>query len=117
MVKVSAHRLDRRITVQELTRTVSPSGAQIETWATAYEMSAEREPQSAVERFAADQTLAEVDTVFRTRYYPNLSRLDPKLYRVVYNDTAYNILGVLEIGRKEGLQIVCKSRGDTGNTP
>jgi len=108
-------RLDRQIEIEVVSYTTQPDGSQVETWAYLARCFAERETQGAMERFAAAQTIADVDTLWRIRWNDALMRvLDPKLHRIVYRDRAYNILGLIEIGRKEGVHIPCKSRGDTG---
>ena len=110
-----AGKLDRPITIEAVTYTTSGDGSQVESWAQIASCFAERESQSAMERFAAAQTIAEIDTLWRIRWNDDLMVvLDPKLHRIKYRDRAYNILGLVEIGRKEGVHIPCKSRGDTG---
>lgn len=111
-------KLDRRISIEAVSYTTAGDGSQIETWAEITTCFAERENQGATERFAASQTLADVDTLFRIRWDTWLvDRLNPKSHRIAYGDRTYNILGIAEIGRKEGLHIGCKSRGDAGGRP
>jgi SPP1 family predicted phage head-tail adaptor len=115
---VRAGRLDRQITIEAVTYTTADDGSQVESWATLTTCFAQRETQSAIERFAAAQTVAEVDTLWRIRWNNDLMQvLSPKLHRIVYRDQTYNILGLVEIGRKEGVHVPCKSRGDAGGTP
>lgn len=110
-----AGRLDRKVTIEAVSYSTADDGSQFETWTEFARVFAERETQGALERFAAAQTVADVDTLFRLRWSDTLmSVLSPKTHRIVYRDRAYNILGAFEIGRKEGVHVPCKSRGDSG---
>lgn len=106
--------------MQALTESRDPAGAGgvVSSWATVATISCEREGKGAFERYAADQRYAGVAMVFRTRYIdPGLLDFDPKVHRLVYRDRIYNVLGVEEIGRKEGMHIVCAARGDREGNP
>jgi hypothetical protein len=54
------------------------------------------------------QTVAEVEERFKIRYRKGLTPLD----RVVCNGITYDVLGVLEIGRREGWEILAKGRAE-----
>lgn len=111
-------KMDRRITVEKRTVTIGTDGGEIITWNKAYEKWAERETQSATERFITSERIADVNTLFRLRWDEEASRLiTPQDYRLVYRDRWYEILAVVEIGRREGMWIGCASRGDVGGVP
>jgi SPP1 family predicted phage head-tail adaptor len=83
-------------------------GEAVETWTTLATVWAEKIPVRGSERYAAMQTVAEVDTRFKIRYRTDVSPLD----RVVCNGITYDVLGVLEIGRREGWEILAKGRAE-----
>lgn len=111
-------KLDRRIAIEAVTYTTAGDGSQIETWGEIASCAAERESMGATETFAASQTFASVDVLWRIRWDDWLvARVQPKSHRITYGGRIFNILGVVEIGRKEGLHIPCAARGDDGARP
>lgn len=107
-----AGKLDRRVTIQVRSVAQNSVGEEVESWGTLAEVWAGIEPQQAIQRFAVNQLLSEVSQVFRVRWYEWGSTIDPNQHRLVYRDRVYDIQGVFEIGRREGLQIACKARQD-----
>ena len=101
-------RLDRRLTLQRKTATENDYGEPVETWTTLATVWAEKIPVRGFERYAAMQTVAEVDTRFKIRYRTDISPLD----RVVCAGTTYDVQGVLEIGRREGWEILARGRAE-----
>lgn len=114
---VRAGALDRQIELQKLTVTRTAAGEQVESWAHVRYMNAERSPLSVATLFASNQAFAEANTVWRVRFYPSFANLDVITNRVIYRDRIYKILGVQEIGRREGLYIITKSRDDSEGEP
>lgn len=111
-------KLDRRITIQVRTVVTDALGGETETWADEFPVWAERETQSATERFVTVQKVADVNTLFRIRWVENIANdVGPKTHRLTYRGRVYEILAVVEIGRREGMWIGCASRADTGGTP
>lgn len=104
---------DRRITLE--TKTVSRNGVgdEVETWATVSTLWAQRvEGSKVAERFAANQTFATVTTIFKVGYWPAYGLISPDTHRIVFDARIYNILGALEIGRKDGVELLCVARGE-----
>lgn len=101
-------RLDRRLTLQRKTATENDYGEPVETWTTIATVWAEKIPVRGAERYAAMQTVAEVDTRFKIRYRTDVSPLD----RVVCAGITYDVKGVLEIGRREGWEIYATARAE-----
>lgn len=99
-------RLDRRLTLQRRTLTENDYGEPVETWTTLATVWAEKIPVRGAERYASMQTVAEVEERFKIRYRKGLTPLD----RVVCDGITYDVLGVLEIGRREGWEILAKGR-------
>lgn len=112
-------KLDRRIIIQQATHSRDAVGADIETWDTWSQLpdglSAGLEPQSVTERFGSDQRFATCEMVMRIRWYPIIETLmNPKDFRVVYRDRVYALLGMQEIGRREGAWLLLTARTDRG---
>jgi SPP1 family predicted phage head-tail adaptor len=99
---LDAGRLDRRITLQVFTSTTDEYGEVIETWTDLAEVWAEVRPLRGVERVEAAQLAAQVDTRFTIRYRDDLA---PGRHRITYQGRRYNIQAVLELGRREALQL------------
>lgn len=107
-----AGRLDRRVTIEQLTETQNGVGETIKTWSTLATLWAERVPQGVVQKYNTQQQYAEVTAVFRIRWFPHASAISPELHRVVYRDRVYDVHGTEEIGRRDGLMILTAARAD-----
>jgi SPP1 family predicted phage head-tail adaptor len=105
---VRSGRLDRRLTLQRRTLIENDYGEPVETWTDLATVWAEKIPVRGAERYAAMQTVAEVEERFKIRYRKGLTPLD----RVVCAGTTYDVKGVLEIGRREGWEILAKGRAE-----
>ncbi|HON00634.1 MAG TPA: phage head closure protein [Acidobacteriota bacterium] len=101
-------RLDRRIKLQRKTVVENSYGEPIETWVDLATVWAEYLPARSVERYAATQMMAEVDTRWRIRYRTDLTPID----RLSYAGRLYDVTGVVEMGRREGLEIYSKARAE-----
>ena len=73
-----------------------------------YQEWAERLELRGDERYAATQMVAEADTRWRIRYRADLTPID----RLSYAGRIYDVTGVVEIGRREGLEIYSKARAE-----
>lgn len=111
-------KLDRRIALQVRTTSRDRFGEEIETWTFAANLWAEKEHRRTTERYADQQRYATAELVFRVRWFPLAETVAEnfKDYRILYKSREYNLLGLEEIGRKEGAHIVCKSRADMGGS-
>lgn len=103
-----AGRLDRRIELQKNSPTQNTAGEEVDNWTELYTVWAEVIPVRGSERYASQQDAAVIEEKFRIRY---LSDITPK-NRILYNSRIYDIKGVLEIGRREGLEIHAKARAE-----
>jgi head-tail adaptor len=119
-----AGRLDRLITIQRKTTTLSPSGEPIETWVT---ITARRHasiwtPQSGEESFANPQLVARQKVEWLIRWANDVAELSP-LDRFIYpalsggtpepqERNIYDIVAVHEYGRRRGLRVVTARRPD-----
>ena len=80
------------------------------TWSVFAEVWAEQVPLQGRELFAAQQVAARVDTRFRLRWRADVT---PEATRVVDADgRVFDIVSVLELGRREGLEVMATARGE-----
>ena len=101
---------DRRITLER--GGVSDDGfSQVETWEPLAEVWAEVDPISDGERWRAGEVGASVTHRFRIRYSTTVADLNPR-DRLTYEGRAFDIGGVKEMGRREGLEITASARAD-----
>lgn len=106
MSLVAAGTLDRRITLEQVSRTQNGKGEPIETWSTLAEVWAEAREPTGRELFAAEQRTAQIDRVFTLRWRDDLT---PD-HRIRYGGQIYDIDSIVEIGRKEGLKVHARVR-------
>jgi len=105
-------RLDRKITLQRFAyATDHASGEQVKVWSTLSSVWASKRDVSDSERVASAEVSAEIGTRFQIRWDSSWSSLNPK-DRVVSAGLIYDIVGVKEIGRREGLEISAIARAD-----
>lgn len=116
---VRSARLDRQITLQRFTTTLSDLGEPIETWNTLATRRAEYVPMQGTERYGGEQWIAKEQVEFRVRWDETIADLSP-LDRVIYppgEPTArntYDVMGVLEVGRHDHFRIMAARRSDVG---
>ena len=104
--------LDRRITLQRFTAiTDTASGEQVKVWSTLAARWASKRDVSDSERVASAEVSAEIGTRFVVRWSIAIEDLNPK-DRLIFEDRTYEIVGVKELGRREGLEISAISRAD-----
>jgi SPP1 family predicted phage head-tail adaptor len=103
---LKAGKLDRRITIQR----INDTGDSNDTWSDVAVLWATKRDVRATERFAERQTIAEIDVVFTIRY-PSFP-ISPDKNRVAYGGRTYDITGVTEVGRREGLELSAVARAE-----
>lgn len=108
--------LDRYVTIEKLTESRDNLGGVVETWSTVANIWCKRAPNGIMESFLAQQRFAAADMIFETRWYSWAPQLDPKTNRFVYRERIYELLGAEEIGRKDGLHLIGKTRTDLGGS-
>lgn len=108
---LAAGRLDRRITLQRATATQDGvSGEQVLTWADDMTLWASVEPLAGSELFRAQQLEAKADTRFRIRYRTGVTPVET--LRISYGGRVYDLRSVVELGRREGLEILAEARAE-----
>lgn len=112
---MDAGRLDRRVTLQRATTAADAYGERVQTWADLATVWAEKiESGRLVAREQADAGEARVALArrkFRIRWSETVAVIDAS-DRLLFEGDAYDILGVTELGRREGLEIECTARAD-----
>lgn len=109
---MKSERLDRKITLERFTYSTDPgSGEQVKTWSTLATVWASKRDVSDSERVASAEVSAEIGTRFQIRWDSSWADLNPK-DRVVHDGRTYDIVGVKELGRREGLEISAIARAD-----
>ncbi len=98
--------LDRSITLERRSETVSDAGTVTESWAALTTMRAERVEVSSDEANTETGKSEVVRMTFRTRYFAGLTTDD----RLVFDGQAFDIVGIDEIGRRRGLLLRVERR-------
>jgi head-tail adaptor len=120
---MKAGTLDRKVTLQRKSETLSASGEPVVSWGTLVQrLSASVSPTRGDESFTQPQLRAKQTTTFRVRWHQAIADLTPQ-DRIIYpaigageepEPTAiYDILAVHELGRRETLEIIAFRRADT----
>lgn len=103
---------DRRVLLQERQLTQSPSGEEVESWNSLGRLWAGKRDMRAGERWAANQVVAEIVTVWELNWFPAWETIRPDTHRLVYRDQVYEIHGLREIGRQAGIEIATAARAE-----
>jgi len=101
-----AGNLDRRVTIYKKTVAVNAYGEPVETWVEIDTIWAQRRELRGTERWEAQRTNPTIECKYIIRWRADV---DVK-HRLVDGDRDYNIRAVLELGRREGLELVVAAR-------
>ncbi len=93
--------MNRRIIIEHMTESVSPSGDVSKAWTPIANAWAEMLQQSATEFFTGYGEAENGTVIFRVRYLPGITTAD----RVTHEGTAYGLKEIKEIGFKDGLEL------------
>lgn len=100
-----AGKLDRTLLIERQTETVSAAGTVTTTWANIATVRAELVSNALAENGAAFGEAESVTLLFRIRYLDSLTTKD----RVTYEGRACGIVGIIELGRRRGLELRCEA--------
>lgn len=98
---IRAGKLDRTISIERKTETVSQTGAVVSTWLNIATVRAEIVQQSASEFLTGFGEAENGTVVFRIRYLAGITTAD----RVSYAGKVYDLKEITEIGRRRGLEL------------
>lgn len=99
-----AGKLDRTIILQREAEHVGAAGTVTRTWADFAVIRAELVSSVTGDTGMAYGEADKAATVFRIRYFHGLTTKD----RVVYRGTAYDLTGIVELGRNRALELRCE---------
>lgn len=102
---INPGKLDRRLTIQAKTLTRGGEGGFVESWTDLDEVWAQKLDTSGREFRTAQATHAEVNQLFRIRFYAGLTEGE---HRVVYGTRTFDLIQIGEEGREEFNLLVCK---------
>jgi SPP1 family predicted phage head-tail adaptor len=107
-----SEKLDRRITLQRYSRSFDADNQPIEVWTPdASPVWASVEYASDGEKARAGEVAATVSVRFQIRWSTAVSTVNPK-DRVAYDGKIWDVIGVKELGRREGLEISAAAAAD-----
>jgi SPP1 family predicted phage head-tail adaptor len=108
---VNAGRLDRLIRFQEAVSSQDDSGQEIPVWTPLGLAWAQVTPLRGGESYgSAQQVVADADTKFKIRWPEDFSVTPRETLRILYDGRVYDVKEVIELGRREGLDILAKTR-------
>lgn len=103
---MNAGELDRRVEIQRATITRDDWNTPVETWATIATTWASKRDRHETEINELNQTVTFTRTLWKIRYRADISTTDV----LVYGAETYDITGIKELGRQEGLEITTEKR-------
>jgi len=106
-----AGKLDRYIDIERATLSNDDFNAPTQAWGLLKRVPARVMSISDGERFRAGETFSSISTRFQISYTVAVANLDTR-DRVTYEGRTYDIVGVKEIGRREGLEITASARAE-----
>ena len=105
---MEAGKLDRRITIERATTVTDAFGAEIATWSPVATVWAAYQPVSDGERLRAAEVGASLTARFTIRWGHDVTVED----RIVFDGRTFEVVGVKEIGRREGQEISAAARAE-----
>jgi head-tail adaptor len=104
----AAGRLDRLVTIEQLTIVQGETGEEEETWTPWQQAYMAMKDTRAEERIEADQVLAVVTTTWMSHWIEGMKY---KTVRLVYDGVIYDLTGIAELGRRSGMELTSKAVG------
>lgn len=112
-----AGKLNRKIIIQRATVTKDALNNDVPGWENVLpgdgKVWASKRDASARERLSASEMGADITTIFKVRYSSDIALTNPR-DRILLDERAYEIVGVTEIGYRDGLQITAMARAEGG---
>lgn len=106
-------RMDRRVRIETPVNTQDTAGEIVQTWATFQaRMWARKVSESPSERFDDYRRVAEAVVIWEIRYVSGITP-EMRLISISNGDDIHDIVGIEEIGRREGLRITTVAQRDT----
>lgn len=112
MAELPAGKRDRRIRIERQVEVGRDDlNAPVVSWTPHLTVWAEKLDLSDRERLASQEVGAEITTRFRILWSEAAAEINAK-DRIVFGGRIYDIFGVKELGRREGLEITATARAD-----
>lgn len=102
---INAGALDRKVTIIQPSESISAIGEVVSTWSNLSTVPAMYKPLNSTERFGANAVRTERACKFHIRYRSDVT----EKMRVVYGVETYRIIAINELGRREGLELICEA--------
>jgi SPP1 family predicted phage head-tail adaptor len=114
---MDAGAMDRRLAILQPTETTNSSNEAVQTFAVLTTVWAEKHDISDGEKLRAQEVGSSITTRFRIRWSEALSAMTPKWRvrlkgRTTAQDRDFEVTGLKEINRREGLEITATARTD-----
>lgn len=103
---ITASGLDRILIIERESTVQDAYGTPTSTWTTVATVRAQRVDMSAKDFLRADGEGSEALAVFRIRWRPDLTVED----RVTTDGRTFDIIGIIELGRRRTLELRCRER-------
>tara|TARA_R100001440_G_C2429925_1_gene104143 strand:+ start:73 stop:375 length:303 start_codon:yes stop_codon:yes gene_type:complete len=100
--------MDRRVVLEKYTVERDDWNVPVKTWRTSATVWASKHDRSSSEVLENKQTVNLNRTTFRIRYRSNADTT----MRVLYDNDYYYVVGVKELGRKEGVELTTEKRDE-----
>ena len=107
-----AGKLDRKIDVLRASTSRNGFNEEVAAWEPLARVWAEAVPISDGERRRAGETLSSKKFRFTIRYSSQVYTVDPR-DRIRYDGRIFDINGVKDVGRREGIEITATARAET----
>ena len=102
-------KMDRIISVYEATNTTDAYGSNVVTWVLLCKVWADRRELKGSEKWTAQQIVANISCKYLIRYRDDIT----PMHRIVdESGREYDIHSVVELGRREGLELTVSARGE-----
>lgn len=99
--------LDRKITIERHLTSLDSAGEEAGTWVLFATLHARKERKSSNEAVTSEQLVATQIETYRARYKAGVV----EKMRLIDNGRIFNIRAIIEIGRKQGLEIIAEHNG------
>lgn len=103
--------MDRRIDIIRALVSQNAFGEEIPTWETLVTVWAEMKPMTGSERYVENQFQGVTNSTFRIRWSDAVKTMTVE-DKIIFDNRLFDVLGVREISRREGLEIDAFSRGE-----
>lgn len=106
---ISTGKLDRRITIQEVSETRDEAGDVIRSWADSFKCWARRQDSQGREFFGAIQMVHDADTIFTVRSSDQTKAIAPEFNRIICDGRECRIVANVEGAQRNDIRLILAS--------